>query len=90
MLSISEKERVLAQRDLTTALGLRDRAILEVLYSTGIRRMKVVGLDGTDLDAERGALLVREGRAKRTGSCRSASAPSNGRIGISTESAPDC
>ena len=65
VLSISEMERVLAQPDLTTALGLRDRAILEVLYSTGIRRMELVGLDCTDLDAERGALLVREGKGKK-------------------------
>ncbi len=65
VLSISEMERVLAQPDLATALGLRDRAILEVLYSTGIRRMELVGLDCTDLDAERGALLVREGKGKK-------------------------
>ena len=65
VLSISEMERVLAQPDLTTPLGLRDRAILEVLYSTGIRRMELVGLDCTDLDAERGALLVREGKGKK-------------------------
>ena len=65
VLSVSEMERVLAQPDLTTSLGLRDRAILEVLYSTGIRRMELVGLDCTDLDAERGALLVREGKGKK-------------------------
>src|SRR5258708_1909903 len=65
VLSISEMERVLAQPDLATPLGLRDRAILEVLYSTGIRRMELVGLDCTDLDAERGALLVREGKGKK-------------------------
>ncbi len=34
VLSVSEVERVLAQPDLATALGLRDRAILEVLYSS--------------------------------------------------------
>ena len=61
VLSISEAERVLAQPDLATALGLRDRAILEVLYSTGLRRMELVGLDLADLDAERGVVLVREG-----------------------------
>lgn len=65
VLSISEMERVLAQPDLATPLGLRDRAILEVLYSTGIRRMELVGLDCADLDVERGALLVREGKGKK-------------------------
>lgn len=65
VLTVSEMERVLQQPDLTTPLGLRDRAILEVLYSTGIRRMELVGLGCTDLDAERGALLVREGKGQK-------------------------
>jgi len=65
VLTASETERVLAAPDLTTALGLRDRAILEVLYSTGIRRMELVGLDCIDLDGERGTLLVREGKGKK-------------------------
>lgn len=65
VLSVSEVERVLAEPKLDTALGLRDRAILEVLYSTGIRRMELVGLDGIDLDAERGTLFIREGKGKK-------------------------
>jgi integrase/recombinase XerD len=65
VLSVSEAERVLAQPDLTTALGLRDRAILEVLYSTGLRRMEVIGLDLPDVDAERAVVLVREGKGKK-------------------------
>lgn len=65
VLSVSEVERVLAEPTLDTALGLRDRAILEVLYSTGIRRMELVGLDGIDLDAERGTLFIREGKGKK-------------------------
>jgi integrase/recombinase XerD len=65
VLSVSEAERVLAQPDLTTALGLRDRAILEVLYSTGLRRMELVGLDLPDIDAERAVVLVREGKGKK-------------------------
>jgi len=40
VLTVSEMERVLAATNVSTALGLRDRAILEVLYSTGIRRME--------------------------------------------------
>ena len=65
VLTVSEVERVLAQPDLGTALGLRDRAILEVLYSTGIRRMELVGLALTDLDHEGGTLFVREGKGKK-------------------------
>jgi integrase/recombinase XerD len=65
ILSIGEVERVLAQPRSTTVIGLRDRAILEVLYSTGIRRMELIGLDLSDLDAERGVLLVREGKGRK-------------------------
>ena len=65
VLSVAEVERIVAIPDVTTLLGLRDRAILEVLYSTGIRRMELVGLDLRDLDAERGALFVREGKGRK-------------------------
>lgn len=37
-LTTDEAERVLSQPNVETAKGIRDRAILEVLYSTGIRR----------------------------------------------------
>jgi site-specific recombinase XerD len=65
ILSEREAETVLAQPDVTDALGLRDRAILETLYSTGIRRMEVVRLHVQSLDAERGTLLVRQGKGRR-------------------------
>ena len=48
ILSADEVEQVLSQPDATTTLGLRDRAILETFYSTGIRRADRhagVGLD---------------------------------------------
>lgn len=62
VLSASEAEAVLARPDPETTLGLRDRAILEVLYSTGIRRAELAGLLLPDVDFERGILLVREGK----------------------------
>jgi hypothetical protein len=43
-LSPAEAELILSLPNIHTAEGLRDRAILEVLYSTGIRRMEVVNL----------------------------------------------
>ena len=61
-LSVSEVEAVLAQADLTTPHGLRNRAILELLYSTGLRRDESLGLESTDLDRERRTLLVRRGK----------------------------
>ena len=56
---------MLAQPDTGTPIGLRDRAILEVFYSTGIRRMELVNLHLTDIDADRGTLLVRQGKGRK-------------------------
>ena len=61
-LSVNEVEAVLAQADLTTPHGLRNRSILEVLYSTGLRRDEALGLEFTDVDRERCTLLVRRGK----------------------------
>ncbi len=57
-LSVAEVERLLAQPD-TTPLGLRDRAILEVLYASGIRLSECVELCLSDLDLKRRELRVR-------------------------------
>jgi integrase/recombinase XerD len=65
VLTIDEAERVLEQADVTDPFGVRDRAILETLYSTGIRRMEVIGLGVFDLDADRGTLMVRQGKGKK-------------------------
>jgi integrase/recombinase XerC len=49
-----------------TAMGLRDRAILETMYSAGLRVSEVVGLDQSDLDFDAGVLRVRgKGRRER-------------------------
>ena len=42
-----------------TALALRDRALLELLYGTGARISEAVGLDVDDLDLEQGSVLLR-------------------------------
>jgi integrase/recombinase XerD len=65
VLTQSEAEQVINQADVATVLGIRDRAILETLYSTGIRRMEVINLKLFDLDAERGTLMVRQGKGKK-------------------------
>ncbi|RZU38479.1 integrase/recombinase XerD [Fluviicoccus keumensis] len=65
ILSEREAETVLNQPDTGEALGLRDRAILEVLYSTGIRRSELVNLKVQDIDPERGTLIVRQGKGKK-------------------------
>ena len=49
-----------------TALGLRDRAILETMYSAGLRVSEVVGLNDGDLDMQEGIAVVRgKGRKER-------------------------
>ncbi len=65
VLTIEEAEKVLAQPDVRTLTGLRDRAMLEVLYSTGMRRGELAGLDLYDVDAERGTVLIRHGKGNK-------------------------
>jgi integrase/recombinase XerD len=62
ILSASEVEALLAEADATDVYRLRDRALLELLYSTGIRRMEAAKLTRFDLDFIRGVLYVREGK----------------------------
>ncbi len=53
-LRLEEVERLLNQPDMKTPLGLRDRAMLEVLYSTGLRVSELIGLRVSDLDTRVG------------------------------------
>jgi integrase/recombinase XerD len=55
-LRLEEVERLLAQPDAKTPLGLRDRAMLEVLYSTGLRVSELTGLRVADLDSKVGCV----------------------------------
>jgi integrase/recombinase XerD len=64
-LTAAEAELVLAQPSLADPAGIRDRAILEVFYSTGIRRSELAHLAVTDIDHERATLLVRQGKGKK-------------------------
>lgn len=64
-LTAGEAELILAQPDLADPIGVRDRAILEVFYSTGIRRSELARLAVTDVDHERQTVLVRQGKGKK-------------------------
>lgn len=55
-LRLEEVERLLQQPDGTTAFGLRDRAMLEVLYSTGLRVSELTGLKVSDIDTKVGCV----------------------------------
>ncbi len=65
ILTAAEAEQVLAQPDLNDPYGIRDRAILEVLYSSGIRRRELTNLQLFDIDADRKTLMVRQGKHKK-------------------------
>jgi len=65
ILTVAEVETVLAVPDITTPIGIRDRAMLETLYSTGMRRMELIGLKLFDIDPERGTVMIRLGKGKK-------------------------
>ena len=55
-LRLEEVEKLLEQPDAKTPTGLRDRAMLEVLYSTGLRVSELTSLGVSDLDAKVGCV----------------------------------
>lgn len=61
-MTMAEAEQVLAVPVVTTVRGLRDRAILETFYSTGMRRNELANLDLYDLDLERAWVVIRLGK----------------------------
>ena len=63
--SEDEVERVLVLPDIETPVGLRDRAMLETFYSTGVRRKELLRLKLYDVDRERATLLIRRARQER-------------------------
>ena len=63
-LGIEEVISLVESPDITTFLGKRDRAILEVLYATGIRVSELVGLNLDDIDWASKMILVRGKRRK--------------------------
>jgi len=65
-LSTDDLKRLLEIPPAKTSLGLRDRALLEVMYSAGIRVSETVGANQGDLDLKQGLLRVRgKGRRER-------------------------
>ena len=65
VLTAGEMETVLSLADTTTPLGLRDRALMEVLYSSGLRRMEAANLELGDIDSQRKVVLIREGKGRK-------------------------
>jgi integrase/recombinase XerD len=66
MLSMSEVDALIAQPDVTTALGVRDRAMIELLYATGLRVSELVGVRFGDLHLDEAYLTcVGKGSKER-------------------------
>ncbi len=63
--SEEETRSVLVSNDARTPLGLRNRAILELFWSTGIRRMELTNLIRCDVDFSRGVVYVRQGKGDK-------------------------
>ncbi|MBM4168481.1 MAG: site-specific tyrosine recombinase XerD [Ignavibacteria bacterium] len=58
VLTLPEIERILTQPDCVTALGIRDRAILETLYATGVRVTELLDLNQSNVMTDEGLVLV--------------------------------
>jgi integrase/recombinase XerD len=65
ILSVADIESLISRPDISTPEGVRDRAMLETLYSTGIRRMELVQLELYDIDLRGGSVTVRGGKGGR-------------------------
>jgi integrase/recombinase XerD len=59
VLTIAEVDALLAQPDVSRPLGLRDRAILETMYATGVRVSEIITLLQSNMRTDEGLLLVR-------------------------------
>ena len=65
-LSLEEVDRLLAQPDVSTPLGTRNKALLELLYSTVLRVSELVGLRAGDVDLQSGCVrCIGKGNKER-------------------------
>lgn len=65
VLSARQAEKLMNAPSSSSSVGRRDRAILELLYGTGLRRSECARLDVADVDLYGGTLLVRNGKGRR-------------------------
>lgn len=64
-LTNKEVKQILRQPDTGTLEGYRDRTILEVLYSTGIRKSELINIKTEDIDYEQGYLRINQGKGNK-------------------------
>lgn len=65
ILTAAEADLVMSRPDVGDPLGLRDRAILETFYSTGMRRLELAGLGVYDIARDRGTVHIHQGKGKK-------------------------
>src|SRR5262245_6294053 len=56
LLAVAEVDKLIQQPDVSTASGVRDRALIELLYATGLRVSELIHLRASDLNLEAGYL----------------------------------
>lgn len=56
--SVSEIEKIIDAADVTGPTGIRNRALMEILYSTGCRVSEIIDMDLRDLDVHKGQVVV--------------------------------
>jgi len=87
-----EIEALLAAPDVSTPLGLRDRAMLELMYAAGLRVSELVGLPATAVNLRQGVLRVTgkggKDRAGRGGAALAAALPGGVAAGAGRAPAP--
>ena len=64
ILSIQEVDDLLKQPDLTTPKGIRDKAMLELLYATGMRVSELIHLETTDVNLQLGYVVCQENKER--------------------------
>jgi integrase/recombinase XerD len=65
VLTEAEVLKILKVPDIRTPVGLRDRTMLELLYSSGVRRKELIGLNVADVDLDSGYLRVNQGKNRK-------------------------
>ena len=65
ILTIDEIDRLLKQPNLNTAKGVRDNAMMELLYATGMRVSELISLDTSDVNLQMGYVICHAGNKER-------------------------
>ena len=65
VLTVKEVQKILEQPNLGTLIGIRDRTVLELFYSTGIRLNELCNLTIYDADLQGGMLRINQGKGQK-------------------------